>query len=324
MGFKDTLLRNLKTTGVTIKKHSPEILVAVGCVAAVGATVMACKATLDVQEPLKESQDKIKALKENKEQNLINEDDYKKEITHEYVEIGKTVAKHYALPAALEVAALGTIFASNNIQRKRNASLTASLTAVDAIYQEYRKRVIEKYGEEEDFYLRTGTKKIKVTDEEIDEESGKTKKVKRDAIAAEVGSCGEFSIIFSPKTHRGFHKSHGVNEDFLNARINAIYKLLPGESCLTINDMLTRYFDFDRENTKAAGQIYGFYFDPNDREHNSAQRIRYYDVIDDDGNTAFLIDFEGAELLTDKAWTQGNENVLDRIRSRYHLIGESN
>ena len=48
---------------------------------------------------------------------------------------------------------------SHNILTKRNAALTAAYGALEKGFSEYRARVVEKYGEEEDRDFRYGTGK---------------------------------------------------------------------------------------------------------------------------------------------------------------------
>lgn len=74
------MFESIKKAGKSLllsgKKHSPEILIVAGVVASGAALVMACKATLDVQEPLKEAKENVDAVRETKEEN----DDYGKDI----------------------------------------------------------------------------------------------------------------------------------------------------------------------------------------------------------------------------------------------------
>ena len=56
------LTRTLNRTGLKIKKHSPEILLATGTVGIVASTVMACKATLKVEEIVDEAKEKIDTI----------------------------------------------------------------------------------------------------------------------------------------------------------------------------------------------------------------------------------------------------------------------
>ena len=79
--------RKLNMFALKLKKHSPEILVAGGIVGAVASTVMACKATLKIDEvlaPSVEQEHKIKdcaADKDGEFADQYTEKDYKSDLT---------------------------------------------------------------------------------------------------------------------------------------------------------------------------------------------------------------------------------------------------
>lgn len=58
------LTRTFNRTGLKLKKHSPEILLAAGIVGVVASGVMACKATLKVEEIIDDAKDKIDTIHE--------------------------------------------------------------------------------------------------------------------------------------------------------------------------------------------------------------------------------------------------------------------
>lgn len=167
-----------KMVGGKMKAKSPELLMAVGVVTFVGSLVAACKATLSVEEVLIEHDDMMDEVRET-----VPAEDVNKETAKVYLQTGVKLVKLYAPAAILATTSLGTMFASNHILRQRNASLAAMYTALDAAYKKYRKAVIDKYGEEEDFNLAHGVKEEEVEEKYIDEKGKeKTKKVKKPVI----------------------------------------------------------------------------------------------------------------------------------------------
>jgi hypothetical protein len=54
---------------------------------------------------------------------------------------------------------------SHNLLNERNAALTAAYAAVDKAFNQYRTRVVEKYGEEEDQELRYSAQDVEVVNE---------------------------------------------------------------------------------------------------------------------------------------------------------------
>ena len=151
--LKNRVTRTLHKAGFKIKKHSPEILVAVGVVGTVASVVMACKATLKVTEIVDETKDLIDDIHEGVEQEKYTADGelYTQEIANRdlfivYAQTGWKFAKLYGPSVLVGVASMGCILASNNILRKRNVALAAAFTAVDSSFKEYRGRLIERFG----------------------------------------------------------------------------------------------------------------------------------------------------------------------------------
>lgn len=168
-----------KTT-LTLKKHSPEILMVVGVTGTVVSAVMACKATLkavDVLDNTKEKLDIIKEAKETKSEEYSDQDQIK-DTAITYVETAKELAIIYGPSLVLGGLSIATIFASNNILRKRAASALAAYAAVDKGYKEYRARVVDRFGKDTDEELLLGLKKQTIEEISTDE-NGKTKKVKK-------------------------------------------------------------------------------------------------------------------------------------------------
>jgi hypothetical protein len=63
-------------------------------------------------------------------------------------------------------ASIAALTRSHNILNERNAALTAAYTALDRGFKEYRQRVVEKYGEDQDREFRHGSKEVSIIDEQ--------------------------------------------------------------------------------------------------------------------------------------------------------------
>ena len=181
-----------KLVGGKMKAKSPEILMGVGVITFAGAIFAACKATLEVEEVLKEHKDDMEVIKDE-----VPTEDLKKETAKVYLHTGVKLVKLYAPAAILATTSLGTMFASNHILRQRNASLAAMYTALDAAYKKYRAAVVDKYGEEEDFRLANGIKDIEV-EEKYTDEKGKEKTRKRKASVVDSNSADLYTRYITP------------------------------------------------------------------------------------------------------------------------------
>ena len=166
------LNRAVNTVGMKAKKYSPELLMGVGLVCGGVATVMACKATLKVNEVLENAKDTIDLIHQTEELKEIEtkddrvvqytKEDATKDLVKVYASTGIELAKLYGPSIALGTVSLTCIFASNNILRKRNIALAAAYTAVDKGFREYRDRVVERFGEGVDKELKYNLKAAKL------------------------------------------------------------------------------------------------------------------------------------------------------------------
>ena len=103
-----TLSRTVNKVGLQIKKRSPEILIVAGVVGTVTSAVMACKATLKVDEIMRESNDTIEKVHKarsmdgqpspsNPEKVIeYTADDAKSDLTKVYIQTGLKLAHLYA------------------------------------------------------------------------------------------------------------------------------------------------------------------------------------------------------------------------------------
>ena len=169
-----TLRKSFKKAQLTVRKHSPEILMVAGVIGTVAGAVMACKETLELEDVLDEcKQEKMELEEQYAMCEQYSEDALKKDQVKLTIKQAVKIVKLYAPSVIMEVTSIGVIFASNDIMRKRNASMAAAYATLNSMYKRYRQNVIESYGEEVDKDMRFGVKHEKVT--EIDEDGNKVK-----------------------------------------------------------------------------------------------------------------------------------------------------
>lgn len=169
-----TLRKSFKKAQLTVRKHSPEILMVAGVIGTVAGAVMACKETLELEDVLDEcKQEKMELEEQYAMCEEYSEDVLKKDQVKLTIKQVAKIVKLYAPSVIMEATSIGVIFASNDIMRKRNASMAAAYATLNSMYKRYRQNVIESYGEEVDKDMRFGVKHEKVT--EIDEDGNKVK-----------------------------------------------------------------------------------------------------------------------------------------------------
>ena len=249
--------RTVNKIGFSLKKHSPEILVVSGVIGAVASTVMACKATLkvnDILEEHKETMDKIYEAPTDDPQ-VYSEDDKKKDTVIVYTQTAVKLVKLYGPAVILGTLSVSSILASNNILRKRNAALAAAYAAIDRSFTEYRNRVVERFGEEVDHQLRYNVKAQEIEETVVDEK-GKEKKVKKTVEVADPNTESIYQKYFT-RTNSNWENDFDFVETFLRMQQNYANDLLRANGHLTLNKV---YDMLGFQDTKA-GMVVGWVYD---------------------------------------------------------------
>ena len=232
-----------KVGHVTVQ-HSPEICVGLGIVGGVTTTVMACKATLKVNEvcianaPMYE---KINALVESEEitDDVYSEEDAKKDRIVLATTTTKEIVKSYGPVVLVGAASVACILCGMNILNKRNMMLVAAYTSLDAGFKQYRGRVINELGEEADFHFRTGTTQKKIEMEIVDEETGEIKKKKVKADVLEEGTVPiNYMIDFCEEAIHILDRNNIPRSlSFIESVTNSADTVLRAQGYLTLNQL---------------------------------------------------------------------------------------
>lgn len=262
MKSKTEIVNKVRTAAtkavMKVEKHSPEILVVAGVVGAVASAVLACKATTKVNDILTEAKETLDIIHEGAETGAINgtvynKEDAKKDTAIVYVQTSLKLAKLYAPAMVLGTLSITGILASNNILRKRNVALSAAYATIDTSFKEYRKRVVERFGEDVDNELKYGIKAMQYTENEVDPETGKTKKVKKTTMVTDPNFKSDYATYFD-KRSRNFEGNNDYNYMFLKAQQVFANDKLQTQGHLFLNEVLD---DLDLPRTPA-GQIVGW------------------------------------------------------------------
>lgn len=264
-----TVTRTVSKVGFKFKKHSPEILVAAGVVGAVTSAVMACRATLKVNQVLDEAKENIEKIHEATETGVTQAgevytpEDSKKELTIVYAQTGLKFVKLYGPSVILGALSITSILASNNILRKRNVALGAAYATLDRAFKDYRGRVIERFGEEVDRQLKYNIKTEKIEEKVVDEETGKEKKVKKTIEVTDGETMPSPFARFYDDGNKGWKKDPEANLMFLRAEQNFANDRLRTRGYLFLNEVYER---LDIPTTKM-GQEFGWVYDPKNPDH---------------------------------------------------------
>lgn len=270
----NSLSRNVNKLGFTLKKHSPEILVVAGVVGVVASTVMACKATLKVNDILEETKENVDTIHEATENGYTKagekytQEDSKQDLTKVYVKTGIDLAKLYGPSIVLGTLSVTGIVASNNILKKRNIALAAAYATVDGTFKEYRGRVIEKFGERIDKELRYNIKTKEVEETTIDENGNEKKEVRKVDFIDPLGDISGYARFFEKYTDDGkgntivnpnWNSCNEYNIMFLKAQQNYANDKLRAKGYLFLNEV----YEMLGLPASKEGQIVGWVYDPN-------------------------------------------------------------
>lgn len=151
--FKANAATRLNRTGLVLSKHSPEIFMGLGITGVIGATVLACRATLSARYVYGNVDFQIKNLEKSRDE----ENDMEVVRAQAFVAGAAAVEiiKLYAPAVTVGAISIAALLQSRNILSKRNAGLVAAYKLAEEAYERYRQRVVDEFGDEVDLYLRT-------------------------------------------------------------------------------------------------------------------------------------------------------------------------
>lgn len=259
-----------------LKKHSPEILMVVGGVLVVTSTVAACYQTLKAKDILDKADEDIKKINYGEDvadgDSDFDEHVARKQRMKVYSRLGIDMFKLYGPCVAGEILGLGMMFGGHKILQNRNATLAAAYSSLMTNYNSYRERVREKYGVDEEIALSSGADRMDVISEDDD---GQQTRVKNAMIVHDDGSThSEYARIFD-ECCRDWSPSPSKNLATLRSRQNFANDKLRSEGFVFLNDVY-RMLGFP---PTPAGQVVGWIWDPDNKDHDNYIDFGIYDSI---------------------------------------------
>lgn len=271
--------RTIARNTLLARRNSPGALLGVGIIGMVGSTVLACRATLKMDAVLDTTKSDLSVAR-TLQHDDYSETDRQKDISLIYLQTSVKVVKLYGPAIVLGGVSIAALTKSHNILTRRNAALTAAYAALDKGFNEYRARVVEKYGEEQDRDFRYGTEQVEIG-------TGKKKK-----LVTRVGS-GDPSIYarFFDNGSISWSKEPEYNLLFLKCQQNYANDLLNSRGHVFLNEV----YDMVGVPRSKAGAVVGWILTPNGHTDNFVS----FGIFD--GKTDIARDFvngrEGAILM---------------------------
>lgn len=147
--------RSIGNSILKTKSNSPHIFFAVGVAGIVGGTVLACRATLKLEDTLESINDDISAVKDLYESKkdidapgIYDETEHYKDLAYVYSKGASKLVRLYAPAVVVGVASVGALTGAHVQLTRRNAALTATVGMLSTAYEAYRDRVREELGTE--------------------------------------------------------------------------------------------------------------------------------------------------------------------------------
>jgi hypothetical protein len=326
--MKTEMITNLATSArracckgsLLLKKNSPTILMVAGIAGAVGATVLACRATVkasDILEDSKKNLDEINEAKrifidkdvteeEEEEYEIINddgsdkytEDDYKKDIVTVYSKSAVTMLKLYGPAIIVGAAAIACLVGSNRILNKRNLAVTAAYNVVQNQFDKYRERVREDLGEDADYNYRYAHTTLKKGDVIHDKETGEDIVLDQDTDVIcrdDYDGNSDYAVIFDEYSSTEWKKQVGYNRFFIQSQEQYANFLLHSRGYVILNEA----YDLLGLPHTSAGQVVGW-VDGGKDNYISFGLPNIHDAEDSQFERDFLLDFNVDGVIYDK------------------------
>jgi hypothetical protein len=273
--------RQIARNSLLAQKASPQILFGVGVAGMVGSTILACRATLKMETVLDDAKGKLDTARSLQHRDY-SEKDRSRDISLIYFQSGVKVAKLYAPAVIVGGFSIYALTSSHRILTRRNIALTAAYGALEKGFNEYRARVVEKYGEDEDRNLRYGTTEVEIVDP-------KTKK-KKTVTRVSPNDPSIYARFFDPVSP-SWSKEPEYNMIFLKCQQNYANDLLRSRGHVFLNEV----YDMCGIERSKAGAVVGWLLTDDDSTDNFVN----FGIFDDktDKIRDFVNGREGAILL---------------------------
>ena len=285
-------------------KNESKIELTAGIVLGITGAVLACKATLKVDEVANETKntvERIHAAVDNAqtENGLVyTAEDAKSDISKLAVKTGLKVTKLYLPAIACGAAAIGLILRSYHVMDNKITELSSALMLTERAFNRYRNNVRIKYGEDVDRELAMN-KFVKT--ETVNEDGSTTSEITKER------SAEGYSIIFSPETSDKFIMNNDANVRFIqgtNEHFENLLNMGGKNRTVTLRDVYKYLGVYDKRSDaltdyqKKAGLVCGWVADGNPNYDQFVKFTVEEFVYDEEkGINAYWIDFNCASIL---------------------------
>lgn len=261
------------------QKHSPKILFVAGVVGVVGATVLACRATLKISDVLdghekqKSDLDILYSETSPRESSEQRDQNKAKAFRKLQVRTALEIAKPYLPAVGLGLVSIAALTGSYIVLTKRNASVMAAYAAVQKGYDQYRERVRKELGDDKDRQFAHGAELQRV-EEKLS--NGKTAITDTKVVKDPQIGGSPYAVVFDERS-KHFTREPGMNSSIVMMKQNYANDKLRAKGHLFLNEV---YDMLGLPRTKA-GAVVGWVY-RNDNEAKTGDNYITFGVFEGD------------------------------------------
>lgn len=247
------ITRSVSRKVLVTKMNSPHLFFAAGVVGIIGATVLACRATLKLEETVDEINHDFGNLKELKHAHAVDvnytDNQHYKDLGYVYLRSAVKIGRLYGPSIIVGGLSVACLTGSHVQLTRRNAALSATLAAAMKAYDEYRARVAQEIGVERELELYRA-----IHDDAIEMDGHKKEVVK----AFDPNGLSIYARIFD-EYNPNWEKNAEYNRIFIQCQQNYYNHQLHARGHVFLNEVYDS-LGFPRSQ---AGQVVGWLLDGN-------------------------------------------------------------
>lgn len=232
--IKDLVTSKTARQLLVARKHSPRVLFVAGTIGVVGASVLACRATLKVDDILTDLEVSNKLNTRRKGEGHITDEEFDRAVSKNKISTALKIGKLYAPAVGVGVLSIAALTGSHVVLSKRNGAVMAAYAALDRGYKEYRERVKDEYGADVDRKFAMGAEPVLVEERTSD---GTLKTTTKDVVKSDGKFGGSpYAVVFDEHS-RFFSREPGANAMLISTKQSYANDKLRAQGHLFLNEV---------------------------------------------------------------------------------------
>lgn len=224
----NVISRTVSRQVLLTQQSSPAILFGVGIVGVIGATVLACRATLRVEEVVEETNRDIEKMQVRE---VLSEQAAQRQIWQIRAVGARKIFNLYAPAIGVGAISVIALAGSHRILTRRNAALSAAFTVLDRAFRDYRGRVRNAYGEEIEDAIYNGSDDWKTLPHKPGEKHAQLE-------SATFTQAGPYSVFYDEMNAAGFKSDPEMNKLTIQAAEHFANEKLKIKGHVFLNEVL--------------------------------------------------------------------------------------